>query len=164
MTNVQLRGLIQQHISDTSFGIENRRFFNVAEQIRGDSAEKEVSMILQFCKHFEQDFAFETQILIEYKLMVTERIVFFISEDKTKTYECNFTFLSEQATQKDLIRLIERLEELKALKTLQVNVEWKHFSDYQVLSEADYDRLIPLQEGSDIKNRIGKCSNCTHQI
>ena len=66
--------------------------------------------------------------------MVTERIVFFISEDKTKTYECNFTFLSEQATQKDLIRLIERLDELKALKTLQVNVEWKHFSDYQVLS------------------------------
>lgn len=164
MTNVQLRGLVQEHIRDTSFGIENRRFFNVKQQIRGDSEEKEVNQVLRFCKHFETDFALETQTLIEYKLMVTERITFFISEDKQKTYECHFTFLSEQSTQKDLTRLIDRLNELKELKSLEVNVEWKHFTDYQVVSQPDYERLLPLQEGCDQLNRIAKCSRCSHQI
>ena len=72
--------------------------------------------------------------MIEYKLEITERTTYFTEETDPTEYECKMLFVSTEDNAESLERLHKIVWDLGRLKTVNVNVNWKCFSNLPLIS------------------------------
>ena len=96
--------------------------------------------------------------LIDFKLEICERTTYFTDETDPTEYECNMLFVSTEDKAEHLERLHKIVIELERLKTVNVNVIWKCFTNLPLVSDEEAEKMFP--KGTDGKV-FAICNRCT---
>lgn len=148
----------REHIRDTSIGIVNDKLFKVEPRF---IIPAEVNKVYQFCKTFEQDYDREIKNMLEYKIQMIDRTTYFVDESEQKSYEVEFTVLAEERKQPKLKRLRRVLDELAALKSIDVIVDWKICKDELFMTDEQFQAVCPMNSRGI---RTSTCYQCGNQI